>query len=216
MKINYTFKNTQLLHQALTHPSLCKNKDVQNYERLEFLGDSIISMLISEIIYLKFPMLSEGQLSVILSNLINTNAMADIAINIGLSEDLKMDYGEEKNGGRQNLKNLENCLESLIAAVYLDSDFNTVKNLVHDLWIDKINNLELITTRDAKSLIQEWAQKNGKPLPIYRLIEQVGSAHEPIFTIELTVEGLNPVVSKGKSKKQAEIYAAQKLLELIK
>jgi len=215
MKIDYNFKDHKLLNQALTHPSLRKNKGVQGYERLEFLGDSIIGMIIAELIYHKFPQLPEGQLSVMLSNLVNTKAMSDIALNIGLSENMKMDYGEEKGGGRQNNKNLENCLESLIAAVYLDSDFITVKKLVSELWKEKISNVEALSIRDAKSLVQEWAQKNGKPLPSYKLIEQGGSPHDPSFRIELTVEGLMPVVGKGKSKKQAQLEAAQLLLESI-
>jgi ribonuclease III len=216
MKISYTFKDQKLLNQALTHPSLRKNKGVIGYERLEFLGDSIIGMIIAELVYHKFPQLPEGQLSVMLSNLVNTKAMSDIALNIGLSENMKMDYGEEKSGGRHNQKNLENCLESLIAAVYLDSDFLTVKQLVAELWQEKINHVDSLTSRDAKSLIQEWAQKHGKPLPTYKLIEQGGSPHDPSFSIELTVEGLMPVIGKGKSKKQAQLEAAQLLLESIK
>lgn len=216
MKLSYAFKNSKLLDEALTHPSLRKNKGVQGYERLEFLGDSIIGMIIADLIYHKFPQLPEGQLSVMLSNLVNTKAMSDIALNIGLSENMKMDYGEEKNGGRQNHKNLEDCLESLIAAVYLDSDFLTVKQLVAELWEEKINQVESLTIRDAKSLIQEWAQKHGKVLPDYKVIEQSGSAHDPSFSIELTVEGLMPVIGKGKSKKQAQLEAAQLLLASIK
>ena len=216
MKINYSFKNEKLLNQALTHPSLRKNKGVQGYERLEFLGDSIIGMIIAEIIYHKFPNLPEGQLSVMLSNLVNSKAMSDIALEIGLSENIKMDYGEEKSGGRQNHKNLEDCLESLVAAVYLDSDFPTVQKLIAELWEKKINHVESLSIRDAKSLVQEWAQKHGKPLPLYKLLEQKGSSHNPSFLIELTVDGLAPVVGKGKSKKQAQLDAAHLLLEFLK
>jgi ribonuclease-3 len=216
MKINYNFKDDKLLELALTHPSLRKNKSIEGYERLEFLGDSIVGMLIAEMIYHKFPQLPEGQLSVMLSNLINNKAMSEIALKVGLSESMKMDYGEEKSGGRKNLNNLENCLESLIAAIYLDSDFLTVKRVVSELWYDKINHIDLLKIRDAKSLIQEWAQKNAKPLPIYTVIDQTGSSHEPSFSIELRVEGLKPVIGKGKSKKQAQLEAAQLILESIK
>jgi ribonuclease III len=215
MRINYIFKDKKLLEEALTHPSMCRDKEIRNYERLEFLGDSVIGMFIAELTYKKFPNLSEGQLSLMQSNLVNTKVLADIAKEIGLGEELIMDYGEKKNNGNNNPRNLENALEALIAAIYIDGGFINTRRIIRELWKEKIKNVKELCVRDAKSLVQEWAQKNGKPLPVYSLINNEGTPHNPTFTIELKVEGENPVLGKGKSKKEAQLQAAQILLSII-
>lgn len=214
-KFNYKFINQEYLNKALTHPSIKKNTGREGYERYEFLGDSVVGMVIAEVIFHKFPKLDEGNLSVIHSNLVNTKAMSEIALDINLNEYIVMDYGEEKSGGRLNPKNLENCLEALIAAVYLDGGYQAAKILIEDLWSSKIETAESLCERDAKSLVQEWAQKHAKPLPIYRLTAQKGNAHTPIFTIELAVEGLPTTLGVGKSKKEAQLEAAKLLLSQI-
>ena len=215
MQINYKFVNQEYLKKALAHPSIKKNTGRQSYERYEFLGDSVVGMIIAELIFHQFPLYNEGELSVIHSNLVNTKAMSEIALSINLGQSMIMDYGEEKSGGRMNPKNLENCMEALIAAVYLDGGYQAAKEMVNELWDNKIKSVSLLVEKDAKSLVQEWAQKHGKPLPLYNVVAQKGNAHTPTFIIELTVDGLPKTEGHGKSKKEAQLEAAKLLLSQI-
>ena len=216
MKIEYKFKNEDLLQEALTHPSYCKGKhsNKPNYQRLEFLGDAILSSIIAEYLYKKYHDMNEGELSISQSHLVKTSSLADVARSIDLGESLLLDIGEEKNNGRDKDRNLENAMEALIAAVYLDSDFLTVKTFISNLWADQLDNIFVL--KNSKSLLQEWAQKNGKPIPKYTTIETSGSQHEPIFKVQVDVNGLDSCIGKGKSKKVAEHDAATQILKLVK
>lgn len=214
MDINYHFKNNELLKIALTHPSVTKskNKNHLNYERLEFLGDSVLNLVIAEIIYHTYDSCDEGELSVIHANLINTDSISKIAKNIKLDQYIILDAGEEASGGRGNIKNLENAMEALIGAVFLDSDYTTVKKFISDLWQELICNHDEITKKNNKSLLQEYAQKLYNQLPVYKIEDKVGSSHLPIFTISVEISPVGKEYAQGKSKKQAEQLAAEKML----
>lgn len=216
MQLNYSFKNQLLLEEALTHPSLCKNNDIASYERLEFLGDSVIGLYVAEMVYSLLPNASEGELSITHSMLIGTKTLAEIANELGLSKTIKMDTGEEKNGGRTNPNNLENALEALMGALYLDAGPEITRELVQTLWQDKLTDLNIEAIKSPKSVLQEWAQKGGKPIPAYKVTKQEGSSHEPQFTVALSVEGLDTVEAYGKSKKEAEVSAARIMLNQVK
>jgi ribonuclease III len=209
--IPYNFKNQSLLENALTHPSAKKSK--VDYERMEFFGDSILSMVIAEILYRERSHDDEGKLSIMHSNLVNCNSLVKIANIIDLGSFLIMDGGEEDCGGRSNERNLENAMEALIAAVYLDSDYETVTQFVRGLWSDLINDKSILD-KDKKSLLQEWAQSHDYGLPIYTLISRIGMPHSPIFTIEVSVKQFKGIGS-GRSKKESEHNAAADLLKVI-
>lgn len=215
MLINYTFRNTDLLKLALTHPSSKQKNNIQyNYQRLEFLGDRVLSMAISDILYHTYADLNEGSLSIIQSNLVNTETIAKIAKFIALGDDLIIDAGEEMIGGRENPRNLENAMEALIAAVYLDSNYLVVKNFIAELWKDFLTNKAIIN-KNCKNVLQEWAQKLGMPLPIYNIENKEGAAHSPIFTVSVYIEGYQKVYSDAKSKKEAENKAAKLMLHQL-
>lgn len=216
MRINYQFKNPDLLKRALTHPSAVKQKDKREltYERLEFLGDKILSAAIADILYATFHNIAEGKFSLIHSNLVNTESIANIALKVGLDAHIILDNGEEASGGRANPRNLENAMEALIAAIFLDSDYITVKQIVLDLWHEMLQD-ENIDSKDSKSLLQEWAQKQVLPLPEYIIENKDGADHAPIFSIAVSLNGIGKVCAQGRSIKEAEQLAAKKALEII-
>ncbi len=215
MKIDYIFKDNKLLEKALRHPSTCKDNKSDSYERLEFFGDKVISLLIAELLWEKHPNASEAELSVMHSNLVNTKCLAEVASKIDLGSSIQMDAGEELNKGRTNAKILENAIEALIGAIYLDSDHLTTAKIVRNLWDGHLHDMASIQLRDSKSILQEWAQKNGKPIPEYKVTSEIGNAHNPVFTIEVTVQGIEPASASGTSKKIAQQEAAKNLLKRI-
>jgi ribonuclease III len=214
MKLEYEFTNKELLKVALTHPSLTKDKRLTSYEKLEFLGDNILNLILAEALYKQFPEFDEGRLSQVHANLVCTETLAEIARQIGLDQVIMLDRGEEANRGRTNKKNLENCLEALIAAIYLDSDYYTVRGLFLPLWQPFIENKEYALKRDAKSLLQEWSQKFKLGLPKYSLIKEAGLAHSKMFTVNLSIEGYKDALGSGSSIKKAEVEAAQNFIKV--
>lgn len=214
MKLDYIFKDQALLKTALTHPSLSKDKQIVSYEKLEFLGDNVLNLVIAEVLYSTFDKLDEGKLSQIHSNLVCTRTLSSIAQTLELGEYMLLDKGEETNGGRTNDKNLENCLEALIAAVFLDSDFTTTKNLFLPYWQAFIDNKEYAFKRDAKSLLQEWSQKNKFGLPQYQVISEDGLAHNKIFTISVNIEGYTQATASSSSIKKAEALTAEEFIKI--
>lgn len=211
----YKFKDESLLNHALTHPSVNKNDKSKSYERLEFLGDKIIGLIIANELWKKYPEASEADLSVMHGNLANTETMSKICKKIGLDKLIILDKGEELRGGRSNQNILEDAMEAYIAAIYLDSDFSNASNYVSTYWGEFVDNCSVIRERDAKSILQETAQKMGKDIPVYKVINTEGSAHSPIFTIEVIVNGFDPVTSIGNNKKDAQQAAAKLMLQKI-
>ncbi len=214
MKLAYNFTNAELLKTALTHPSLSKDKQYTSYEKLEFLGDNVLNLILAEALYKEFPEFDEGRLSQIHSNLARTQTLAEIAIQIGLDAAILLDRGEEANDGRANKKNLEDCLEALVAAVYLDSDYYTTRELFLPFWQPYIENREYAFKRDAKSLLQEWSQKLKLGLPKYVINKEEGLAHSKNFTVHLSIAGYKDALGSGSSIKKAEVEAAENFIRL--
>lgn len=216
--IDYTFKNKDLLSEALTHPSLCNDQNNKglNYERLEFLGDRVLGLAISEILFKKHPDLNEGQLAVIHANLVNSKCIADVAKKINLGDMIIMDHGEESIGGRSNPKNLENAMEAMIGAIYLDSNYETTSNIIYSLWEDYIKVSASMNKRDNKSELQEWCQQRHLPLPVYSVSDQSGPSHSPLFKMLVEINDMYQGEGIGKSKKTAELDAAGNLLNKLK
>ena len=209
----YTFKNKKLLQTALTHPS-ASNKRNSSYERMEFLGDSILNATIADMVYRRFEDYSEGELSVILANLVNSKTIVKVAVALGLEKEIVLDNGEELSGGRTNPNNLENALEALIAAIYLDSDFDTVKNVISKWWARFFLDAENLFQKDYKTQLQELAQKKYKLLPKYKTESKIGKPHNPIFTVSVSLNDCK-LVDEGKTKKEAEQKVARKMLNYI-
>lgn len=217
-KLSYKFINIQLLVEALTHPSIKHMKNFKknfDYQRLEFLGDSILGFVISELIFSKYEKFQEGKLSTIRSKLVCKEALCRASEKLNLSEYIFMSFGEENSGGRSNESNIENCFESIIAAIYIDGGLENVRKIVHIFWADLLND-DSTFIQDSKSMLQEYVQSIGKPIPIYTIINNKGSSHEPIFEVQLKVEGFESLIASGRNKKEAEKNAANEFLKLYK
>lgn len=215
MNIDYKFKNLNLLELALSHPSTVISNGGVSYERMEFLGDRVLNLIIAEHLYKTFPELPEGKLALILSSLVSRPTLASVAMTIDLGKNLKMSGSEDTIGGRDNSKNLGDALEALIGAVFIDGGFSEAKNFILSLWHEYLSHKHTdLIKKDPKSTLQEWAQKNGKAIPIYQVIERVGADHNPTFTIGVKVEGFESLEAQGKTKKEAEAKAAEFFCQL--
>lgn len=213
-RIGYKFKNFALLKQALTHCSAGS----KNYERYEFLGDSILSFIIANALFLKFPDKTEGQLSRLRAFLVNGEMLAEIAAEVELGEYLVLGQGELKSGGYRRGSILADALEAVIAAVFLDGGIEASKSLVLSLYHSRLNDEALDNNlKDPKTQLQEYLQAQRKPLPDYTLIKVQGEEHEQLFYVNCKVEGLKlSAVGLGPNRRKAEQDAAKQLLQLIK
>ena len=211
--ISYQFNNIELLKQALTHRSVSKN----NYERLEFLGDSILDCVISLELYQRFPLIDEGQLSRLRSNLVRAKTQAKLAKTINLSETLVMGGGGLKSGDFRRESIQADAFEAILGAIFLDSDYLTVSSVVLKLYKDLLNDVnpeDLL--KDFKSQLQELLQKKGHSIPQYELIKTKGLEHESIFYVRCFVGEFDlAVVREAKSIKRAEQACAESLLERL-
>jgi ribonuclease-3 len=212
-KIGYIFKNKKLLTQALSHSSSKKHKTSIDNERLEFLGDSVLGLLISEILFSNYPDENEGKLAKRRAATVCRDSLCLIAKEISLGEYLILGTGEEQIGGRDNKANLENALEALTAAIYLDGGIESARNFANKLFTSFIANMES-PPKDPKSKLQEWAQSRGYGLPKYEVTSITGPSHEPQITVKVT---LNDYVAENvsSSRKEAERMVAEKILKII-
>ncbi len=207
------FKNSKLLSLALTHRSISADSN----ERLEFLGDAILSFLTSEFLFKKFPHHPEGILTNLRSNLVCTQALSVVARQLNLGSQVEMSKGEADNGGRENNSILADTVEAIIGGIYLDSGLEAAKQFIaKNVWPYLEEVLQKKSYKDAKSLLQEEIQKNGKNAPRYELVSSVGPAHEKIFTV-MVYDGKKLMgQGSGRSKKEAEESAAEEALEKLK
>ena len=213
-KINYKFKNKSLIDLAFTHSSF-KNKINKNYERLEFLGDRVLSLVISEDLFLKYSNENEGALSKRLSDLVSKQKLLEVANEISIKEMLKIDQFEKKNLKlKKNISILSDVCESLIGAIYLDSDLENAKKFISKYWKKKISK-NILPPQDPKSLLQEVAQKKGLNLPKYILKNKEGPPHNPRFEVEVFLKGIRKFSAIAKTIKIAEINAAKKMVDYI-
>ena len=213
LKINYKFKNENYIVRALTHSSFNEKNENLNYERLEFLGDRVLGLVISELIYKRFPREKEGELSKRFSELVSKKTLAIIAKEIKLDE---MILTSKEHGLKIKVTDsmLADSLEALIGAIFLDSDFIVVKKIVSNLWYEKIKK-QLLPPDNPKSFLQEWCLRENKNTPIYKLKEKIGPDHEPTFLVEVNINDFIKTKASGKTKQEAEIRAAQKIIEKL-
>lgn len=211
--IGHQFHDESLLITALSHRSC---RDASN-ERLEFLGDAILGTVIAEMLYRRFDTMTEGKMSRIRSSLVNGEALAEIALSLNLNDYVRLGDGERKTGGATRTSILADCLEAVIAAVYLDCKFACARACILRWFETRVENLsEDISTKDAKSRLQEWVQARQLSLPHYEVTTIAGEPHCREFTVACRVDGIEgETIATASSRKRAEQIAAQKLLEFL-
>jgi len=212
-RIDYTFRDTSLIELALTHRS-CGGK---NNERLEFLGDSIVNLVIAEALFLKFPEAKEGKLSRLRARMVKGVTLAELARDFGLGDFLHLGSGEMKSGGHRRESILADTVEAIIGAIYLDSDTATVKSKILQWYQSRLDKLSLDDPlKDPKTRLQEYLQGKQLPLPKYDVLSIDGSAHEQLFKISCTVKDIKKsIVGQGGSRRIAEQEAAGQALKLL-
>lgn len=212
-KLGYRFKQQELLEQALTHRSVGST----NNERLEFLGDSILSYVISVELFQRFPDVDEGRLSRIRASLVKGDTLALLARELSLGDYLRLGPGEMKSGGFRRSSILADAFEAILGAIYLDSDISVVRQITLRLFGKRLAQVNPDTAlKDPKTRLQEFLQSRRLPLPNYEVIKVSGKAHAQTFTVSCDAEGLDePVVAEGSSRRKAEQTAASLILEKL-
>ncbi len=210
-RLGYQFKNADLLKLALIHPSINKQ---QSNQRLEFLGDAVLGAVVAKIIYTLYPDEQEGELARRHSALVRGETLTIIARELAIGDLLTFGVSEIQAGGHNTASNLEDALEAIIGAIYLDGGMDAVEQFITPRWTALAKKITA-PPKDAKTALQEWAQGRGLPIPSYRMLESTGPAHAPLFTIEVTVQGQPPCSAQGASKRTAEQAAATELLQKL-
>ena len=214
--LGHRFRDSALLRRALTHASFAnENEDVEDNEKLEFLGDSILNFLVTEKLFAAFPLEGEGTLSKARSQLVSEEHFAALARRVGLGSALLLSPGEERSGGRARDARLADAFEAVFAALLLDGGIEAARAAAGRLFDDDLAALDLgdLHRRDPKTALQERAQAEGKPLPDYLLVEESGPPHDRRFTYEVSYgEGIR-ARGWGNSKKEAQREAADALLK---
>ena len=206
------FRDRSLLRLALTHSSFVHERPdeaSESNERLEFLGDAFLGVVIAEELYKRFPEHSEGQLTEVRSRLVRTETLAQIGAGLRIGESLLLGRGEEHSGGRSRERNLARGVEAVLGALLLDQGFPKARQRTLALFQEILGPLPSETTRDHKSVLQEKVQAEGKAAPVYRTVGGEGGNHTRAFTIEVVVEGEVLATGTGASKRKAEQEAAE-------
>ena len=211
--IGYKFKDRELLDRSLTHISaLSGGSRVNSYQRLEFLGDHVLGLIISDMLFRAFPKGDEGELSRRLADLVRREACADVARSIDLGAALRLGASEANAGGRMRTAILADVCEALIGAVYLDGGYDASAKLVERFWGERMR-APVRPLRDPKTILQEWAQARGLPTPTYKEIERTGPHHDPEFRVAVALPNKEPAEGLGRSKRVAEQAAAAAMLK---
>ena len=209
--IGYKFKDRDLLERSLTHISATSGNRGNSYQRLEFLGDHVLGLIISDMLFRSFPKADEGELSRRLADLVRREACADVARAINLGVALRLGSSENNAGGRTRIAILADVCESLVGAVYVDGGYEAAVKLVEHLWGERMRT-PVRPLRDPKTILQEWAQARGLPTPAYREVERKGPDHDPEFRVTVELPKLQPAEGLGRSKRAAEQAAAAAML----
>jgi ribonuclease-3 len=214
-RIGHRFQDRELLERSLTHASVGKGaKKVRDNERLEFLGDRVLNLIVAERLMEVCPQASEGELSKLMGQFVNYHACAEVAREVGLPAALRVDASATKVGARKNDRILGDACEALICALYLDGGFEAAKAFVLKFWAERFENADE-PVKDPKTMLQEWAMAHDLPLPDYVVVEQEGPSHAPRFTIEVRLPGQEPQRAEAGSKRDAEKLAADRMLRRL-
>lgn len=212
-KLGYTFKDETMLVRALTH----RSAGSRHNERLEFLGDSLLSMVIADALFHRFPKVNEGDMSRMRATLVREKTLAELAREFELGDYLILGPGELKSGGFRRESILADAVEAIIGAVYLDADIEQMKSMLLAWYDERLNDIQPgIEQKDPKTRLQELLQGKRKPLPTYAVVNVVGEAHNQEFTVHCQIDGMpHPVVGMGTSRRKAEQSAAEHALEVL-
>ncbi len=216
-KINYKFKDPSILKQSLTHPSyLIDRKNIKNhsnqFERFEFLGDRVLGLIVSFLLFDKFQDSDEGDLSKKYSYLVQKNFLYKISLDLSIDQILLYNY---KYNNKKMIKSiLSDSVESLIGGIYIDGGYKSSFNFIKKFWMPHLN-IKISKAQDPKTTLQEISQQKLKKLPEYKLIKRKGPAHSPLFTVQLSVLNLNKIFAEGSSIREAERIAANLALNKI-
>ncbi|MFI4937573.1 MAG: ribonuclease III [Candidatus Berkiellales bacterium] len=212
-KLGYHFQDKALLVQALTH----KSAGAMHNERLEFLGDAVLNFVVADLLYQQFPKAKEGDLTRARASLVNKTALFEIAQTFSIGEYLQLGLGEQRSGGFRRESILADALEAIIGAIYLEGNFKSTYQCIHDWFSPRIATLNPENhAKDPKTELQEWLQANQKSLPQYQVIAIEGEPHAQIFTIRCEIPDLSIMVQgTGTSRRISEQIAARKVLELL-
>lgn len=215
--LEYHFRNDRLLDTALTHRSYVNENpaaEIHDNERLEFLGDAVLELCISDLLMKSFPEYREGQLSQLRASIVNEHPLAEVARSFRLGEFLLLGKGEESSGGRNKPSLLANTFEAIIAAIYLDGGFDQAAALTRRLFLRMMKD-GYQTYRDYKTTVQQISQHHFRETPHYTLLHEYGPDHDKTFEIQLAIADRIMTVGNGKNKKEAEQRAAEKALRIL-
>ncbi|HEY8189052.1 MAG TPA: ribonuclease III [Micavibrio sp.] len=210
-RFGHRFADRDALNRALTHASTGADR---NYERLEFLGDRVLGLVVAHLLYDAFSQDSEGDLARRHASLVSGATLAAVAARINLGEVLHLSDGERASGGARNENILADVMEALIGALYLDAGISGCESVIGTLWRDLLHTMAE-PPRDPKTALQEWAQARGLGLPEYSMVDRSGPDHAPVFNVSVSIEGYPAAGADGPSRRAAEKLAAIRLLALI-
>ena len=213
-RIGYQFADKALLERALTHISALsggQQSRVASYQRLEFLGDHVLGLVISDMLFRSFAKANEGELSRRLADLVRKDACADVARAMDLGPELKLGSSESQAGGRKRTTILADACEALVGAVFLDGGYGAAAQAIEKFWKPRMLRPGK-SLRDPKTMLQEWAQARGLPTPAYREVARTGPHHSPKFRVAVSLPDRRPAEGTGSSKRAAEQAAAAAML----
>lgn len=216
-KLGLSFLNKHLLNQSLTHSSFAHEAGIPDNERLEFLGDAVIKLVISEYIFHKFPTRPEGDLTKIRATVISDDTLSKVANSVNLGNFLLLSENEKKTGGHERKSNVANAFESIVGAIYLDAGLGKVRDFLIEFLRDEIEKVSKEGyIQDFKSALQEYVQKKKWILPQYKVITEIGPKHQKLFVIGVRIKGQIMGQGNGANKKEAEQKAAEEALKKLK
>jgi ribonuclease-3 len=218
-RLGHAFSDPALLERALTHSSVGEGADkaagrpARHNERLEFLGDRVLGLLVAERLHRDFPEADEGELSSRLHALVDKHACGRVGERMGVGAAMRLSPGETRTGGRRKEGVVADAMEALLAAVYLDAGIEAARAVFDRAWAEELATPAPRALNNPKSALQEWSQGQGRALPVYRVIGQTGSDHAPTFTVEVSIPGVEPLTAHGRSRQDAEKAAATAMLK---
>lgn len=218
-RLGHPFADPALLERALTHSSVGEGADkaagkpARHNERLEFLGDRVLGLLVAERLHHDFPEADEGELSSRLHALVDKHACGRVGERMGVGAAMRLSPGETKTGGRRKEGVVADAMEALLAAVYMDAGIEAARAVFDRAWAEELATPAPRALNNPKSALQEWSQGQGRALPAYRVAGQTGSDHAPTFTVEVSIPGVEPLTAQGRSRQDAEKAAATALLK---
>ena len=215
-ELEHEFRQPDLLEEALTHQSATEGegRGKRNLERLEFLGDRVLGLVVARLLMDEFPDEKVGQLARRHAALVRAESLTRVGLQLGLGDHMKMSRGEQEHGGREKPGTLADCCEAVVAALYLDGGLEAAARMIRRYWLPMMRE-DASPPQDAKTGLQEWVQARSLPLPVYTVVRRDGAAHEPLFDVECAVSGLPAVRAEGRSRRAAEQAAAGRMIDLI-